>query len=86
MTDRDGYAMTEMTFGKGYGDYFVLVEVRNESIIFKETALQKNWLLFLVFTLAGGLAIFIFGLNYGSKGLVRAAGTKMSARVLMNVS
>lgn len=76
-TDHDGYAMTELTFGKSKGNYYILVEAQGESLIFKEIALQKNWLLFLIFTLFGGLGIFIFGLNYGSKGLIRAAGAKM---------
>lgn len=76
-TDHDGYAMTELTFGKSKGNYYILAEAQGESLIFKEIALQKNWLLFLIFTLFGGLGIFIFGLNYGSKGLIRAAGAKM---------
>jgi phosphate:Na+ symporter len=75
--DRDGYAMTELTFGRTQGNYYVLAEAHGENLIFKEIALQENWLLFLIFSLFGGLAVFIFGLNYGSKGLVRAAGAKM---------
>lgn len=66
-TDYDGYAMTVFTFGKSKGNYYILVEAQGESLIFKEIALQKNRLLFLIFTLFGGLGIFIFGLNYGSK-------------------
>jgi phosphate:Na+ symporter len=76
-TDIDGYAMTELTFGSTQGNYYVLIEARGENLIFEEIALQENWLLFLIFSLFGGLAMFIFGLNYGSKGLVRAAGAKM---------
>jgi phosphate:Na+ symporter len=76
-TNSDGYAMTELIFGGTQGNYYVLVETRGENLIFKEIALQKNWFLFLIFSLFGGLAVFIFGLNYGSKGLVRAAGAKM---------
>ncbi len=76
-TDHDGYAMTELTFGQEEGNYYILSEAQGESLIFKEVALQKNWLIFLIFSLFGGLGIFIFGLNYGSKGLIRAAGAKM---------
>ncbi len=76
-TNEDGYAMTEFTFGASKGNYYVLVEAQGQSLIFKEIALEKNWLLFLVFSLFGGLGVFIFGLNYGSKGLIRAAGAKM---------
>lgn len=77
MTDQDGYAMTSLIFGKTQGEYFIIAREHDDSLIFKAIALQKNWLLFLIFTLFGGLGIFIFGLNYGSKGLVRAAGAKM---------
>jgi len=76
-TNDDGYAMTAFTFGASKGNYYVLVETQGESLIFKEIALEKNWLLFLLFSLFGGLGVFIFGLNYGSKGLIRAAGAKM---------
>lgn len=76
-TDNDGYAMTEFTFGNTNGNYYILVEAQGESLIFKEIALEKNWLLFLIFSVFGGLGVFIFGLNYGSKGLIRAAGAKM---------
>ncbi len=76
-TNNDGYAMTEFIFGASRGHYYVLVGAQGESLIFKEIALEKNWLLFLLFSLFGGLGVFIFGLNYGSKGLIRAAGAKM---------
>jgi len=77
VTDNDGYAMTRLTFGQARGNYYILAEAQGESLIFKEIALQKNWLVFLIFSLFGGLGLFIFGLNYGSKGLIRAAGAKM---------
>ncbi|HEC78207.1 MAG TPA: hypothetical protein ENI34_03580 [candidate division WOR-3 bacterium] len=77
LTDKDGYAMTELTFGKTRGTYYVIARAQGESVVFRENALEKNWLLLLLFSLFGGLGIFIFGLNYGSKGLIRAAGAKM---------
>jgi phosphate:Na+ symporter len=77
MTDQDGYAMTRLALGKTIGNYYIIAKTQDESMIFKAVALQKNWLLFLLFSLFGGLGIFIFGLNYGSKGLVRVAGAKM---------
>jgi len=76
-TDNDGYAMTEFTFGGTKGNYYILAEAQGESLVFREIALEKNWLLFLIFSVFGGLGLFIFGLNYGSKGLIRAAGAKM---------
>lgn len=77
ITDQDGYAMTRLTLGKSTGNYYIIAKTDSENLIFRAVALQKNWLLFLIFSLIGGLGIFIFGLNYGSKGLVRAAGAKM---------
>jgi phosphate:Na+ symporter len=77
MTDQDGYAMTDLVFGESPGNYYIIAEAGNETLIFKAVALQKNWLLYLLFSVVGGLGIFIFGLNYGSKGLMRAAGAKM---------
>ena len=76
-TDKEGYAMSRFRFGGTKGNYYVLVEAGSKSLIFKEIALERNWLLFFLFSLFGGLAIFLFGLNYGSKGLIRAAGAKM---------
>lgn len=76
-TNNDGYAMTEFTLGGTKGNYYILAEAEGKSLIFKQTALEKNWFVFLIFSLFGGLGLFIFGLNYGSKGLIRAAGAKM---------
>jgi len=76
-TNPDGYAMTELQFGKTKGNYYILAEAQNEMLIFKEVALDKNWVLVILFSIIGGLGLFIFGMNYGSKGLVRAAGAKL---------
>jgi phosphate:Na+ symporter len=76
-TDINGYAMTELIFGKEPGNYYMLAEAEGESLIYKEIALKKNWIVLFIFSLFGGLGLFIFGLNYGSKGLIRAAGAKM---------
>ncbi len=77
ITDKDGYAMTKVRLGGGKGNYYILAKHNNESIIFTQIALEKEWLLSLIFSMIGGLALFIFGLNYGSKGLVRGLGGKM---------
>ena len=77
VTDQDGYARTRLTLGKTVGNYYIIAKTKDGSLIFHASALQKHWFLFLLFSLFGGLGIFIFGLNYGSKGLVRAAGAKM---------
>lgn len=76
-TDVDGYAMTRLRFGGGKGNYYILAQYNSESLIFNLIALEKNWFLFLLCSLLGGLALFVFGLNYGSKGLIRSAGYKM---------
>ncbi len=76
-TDKDGYATSRFCFGGTSGNYYILIKAESQSLIFKEIALDRNWLLFFFFSLFGGLGIFLFGLNYGSKGLIRAAGAKM---------
>jgi len=77
VTDHDGFARTMLRLGGVKGDYYILAEAKGESLIFKEIGLEENWLLFLIFSLFGGLGVFIFGLNYGSKGLIRASGAKI---------
>uniref|UniRef100_A0A7C4TEH0 PhoU domain-containing protein n=1 Tax=candidate division WOR-3 bacterium TaxID=2052148 RepID=A0A7C4TEH0_UNCW3 len=76
-TDKDGYAKVWVKLGGAKGKYFILAKCEGESLIFSQVGLEKNWFLFILLSIIGGLALFIFGLNYGSKGLIRMAGSKM---------
>jgi len=48
-------------------------------IVFNLQVRKANWTLLLVFGLAGGLGLFLFGLNMMSKSLQRSAGSRMRA-------
>ncbi len=76
-TDRDGYAKTRVKLGGTKGTYYIIAKCENESLVFTQIGLEKNFFLFVIFSIIGGLGLFIFGLNYGSKGLVRMLGSKM---------
>ncbi|MGQ9665111.1 MAG: Na/Pi symporter [bacterium] len=75
-TDQDGYAKVQIRIGKGTGDYYIVARHNNDLLTFHFTVVAKNWLLVMVLFIIGGIALFIFGLNYGSKGLIRGAGSK----------
>jgi len=75
-TDQDGYAKTRIKLGSVRGDYYIVATYNNDLLTFHFIALEKNWLLIMVLYIIGGLALFIFGLNYGSKGLIRGTGSK----------
>jgi len=77
ITNIDGYAMTRLRFGGSKGHYCIIAQSQNQSVLFNAMALDKNWFLFFLFSIFGGLALFVFGVNYGSKGLIREMGPKM---------
>ncbi len=76
VTDQDGYARVRVKLGKTHGDYYIVARLDNEHTTFHFTALEGNWIVMLFLSIIGGLALFIFGLNYGSKGLIRATGSR----------
>uniref|UniRef100_A0A7V3RHP8 Na/Pi cotransporter family protein n=1 Tax=candidate division WOR-3 bacterium TaxID=2052148 RepID=A0A7V3RHP8_UNCW3 len=75
-TDYEGYAKTNVRVGSARGDYYITARHNNEMLVFHITGLRRDWILMLVVSLIGGLALFIFGMNYGSKGLIRGLGYK----------
>ncbi|MEO0164673.1 MAG: Na/Pi symporter [candidate division WOR-3 bacterium] len=75
-TDKDGYAKTFLKLGASAGDYYILVKYREESQIFHFVAMERDWFWVMLVSIIGGLALFIFALNYGSKGLVRGFGAR----------
>jgi len=50
-----------------------------DRIVFHLQARSGSWVLFLIFGLAGGLSLFLFGMNMMSKSLQRSAGGRMRA-------
>lgn len=75
-TDKDGFAKTFIKLGDTRGDYYIIARYENESLIFHFTGVEKDWAFIMVVSIIGGLALFIFALNYGSKGLIRGFGSK----------
>jgi phosphate:Na+ symporter len=80
-TDASGMAVVNFRFGSAGGEYQIISRIRSageENIqLYTLYARERNWLLFLVVGLAGGLALFLFGLDILSRGMLRAAGDKM---------
>lgn len=54
-------------------------EQGQDRIVFHLQARSGSWVLFLIFGLAGGLSLFLFGMNMMSKSLQRSAGGRMRA-------
>lgn len=84
-TDQDGYAKVRISTGEGTGDYYIVARHNDDLLIFHFTVIAKNWYLLMVLFIIGGIALFIFGLNYGSKGLIRGAGSK-TRDLLFNIT
>ncbi|MEO0126605.1 MAG: Na/Pi cotransporter family protein [candidate division WOR-3 bacterium] len=75
-TDKDGFAKTFIKLGGARGDYYILVRNNNDALIFHFTGMEQDWVLVMIISIIGGLALFIFALSYGSKGLIRGLGSK----------
>jgi len=78
-TDGEGKASTKLKLPKHTGKVNVVAEIAGPSyfargIRFTATSVNK---MAIMLTLAGGLALFIFGMKHMSEGLQRVAGEKM---------
>lgn len=76
-TDLLGFARTRLILGSNPGDYFIRAEAGGNELIFTIKGLRRRWYVLTVLEILGGLAIFLFGLYYGSKGLRRLAGDRL---------
>lgn len=77
LTDRLGFARTRLTLGATPGDYRIIAAAGNDELVFSAVALRRRWYLLTAIELLGGLALFLFGLYYGSKGLRRLAANRV---------
>lgn len=80
ITDADGVASSYLKLGKKTGRYYVAAEVSDpagiynaRAVNFTATAVSWAW---VVISMIGGLAVFIFGLKQMSDGLLRVAGER----------
>lgn len=79
-TDQSGVATTSLTLGKHVGLYKVAAfcqETAESPVIFEISVLHKFWLVFIVLSLLGGLAIFLFGMFFMSDNLQRMGAKKL---------
>jgi phosphate:Na+ symporter len=80
-TDSTGMAIVNFRLGSAGGEYRIIARIRSageENVqLYTIFARETNWLLFLLVGLLGGLALFLFGLDIMSRGMLRSAGNKM---------
>ncbi|NPV13944.1 Na/Pi symporter [candidate division WOR-3 bacterium] len=76
-TDRLGFARTRVQLGTGAGNYRIRAVANGQELMFSLRGLKRNWLLLTLVEIFGGLALFLFGMYYGSKGLRRLAGNRL---------
>jgi len=77
MTDHLGLARVSLFLGSFPGDYLIKVEAGGDELIFAVKGLKRGWVFLAFLEIIGGMAIFLFGLYYGSKGLRRLAGDRL---------
>ena len=81
-TDEDGFAETYITLGSKPGEYEFTAKIHNsrrgnDLLIFKAFARKSNWVFFLIIGLAGGLGMFLYGMNMMSDGMKKTAGDRL---------
>lgn len=76
-TDQLGIARTRLKLGSNTGVYLIKGETAGKELVFVIRGLKHRWYLGTILEIIGGLAIFLFGLYYGSKGLRRLSGDRL---------
>ncbi len=81
-TDDRGLASIELTADAGEGDYAVMALLPGQEdpearLILSLPVKRPSWALFMLFGLAGGLGLFLFGMDMMSASLQRGAGRRM---------
>jgi len=80
LTGVDGIARTPFTPGTMTGEYRVAAfvpEARCSPVVFTISVSSQYWLIFIGFSLLGGLAVFLFGMFYMSDNLQQMGGGKL---------
>ncbi|KAA3605593.1 MAG: Na/Pi cotransporter family protein [Calditrichaeota bacterium] len=82
LTDKEGYAISQITLGSKSGEYLFSAKIVNNSLsnnllIFSSEARKSNWVFLLVMGLFGGLGLFLFGMEMMSDGMKKSAGDQM---------
>lgn len=82
ITDESGQASFQTNSIIFPGNYSFLALLHNNPEKFVKVNLKVNpesWVMYLIFGLAGGLGMFLFGMKLGADGLQKIAGKKMKA-------
>ncbi len=77
LTDRTGFASTTVRLGSSAGDYRIKAAAGDAELVFSLRGLPRGWYVITAVEMVGGLALFLFGLYYGAKGLRRLAGGRL---------
>jgi len=82
MSGEDGLARFRFRAGGTEGEYLVaafLPQGRGPEyeLVYHLPVRRKSWILFMLFSLAGGLGLFLFGMDMMSASLQRSAGRRM---------
>ncbi len=75
-----GYAGTRLRLGKNDGTFHITctpMDLEGNSLVFEIRVYKRHWLAFMLIGLLGGLAIFLFGIKFGGRGLQKAAGGRL---------
>ncbi len=83
-TNSDGLAVYEYAPGKKDGKHTVVAHLEgvwahSGRLIYSIPVRKPTWVLFMLFGLAGGLGLFLFGMDMMSSSLQRSAGGRMRA-------
>ncbi|MDO9575279.1 MAG: Na/Pi symporter, partial [bacterium] len=78
-TDVRGYAIFKLYAGNVAGQYWLEASspILQDRVKVSFIAMRPHFVFFLVIGLLGGFALFMYGLNFGSKALTRVAGGKL---------
>jgi phosphate:Na+ symporter len=69
-----------MRFGSRQGTFHVLCSPQSQKgdfVVFTAKAYRSHWLAFMLLGIVGGLALFLFGIKFGGRGLQKAAGRRL---------
>ena len=81
LTDSAGIAETTLRLGKEEGEYKVeafVPDARGSPVVFTIEAHRPLWLVYLVISLLGGLAVFLYGMMHMSDSLQKIGGHRLA--------
>lgn len=80
LTNSWGIASTRFIAGTCDGVFHVVISCRAQegnNLVYSVRVYRKHWLEMMLIQLAGGLALFLFGIRFGGRGLQKAAGGRL---------